>query len=157
MRKTHDTHFVLFCITTLVVVLISSCAKESEPTFSSLWDNKFSGCGVSCHSSSSQDGTADGPHLSTKSEFYNNLVNKNVSTHYPQWLKTGDCDNLNLISPYDASQSTLAAAMILSVSDGLKDVCSTTYGFHSTNNAVITDSEVADSLIEWINDGAKNN
>ena len=145
----------------VIVLLFVGCAKEDkvEPTYSSLWDNVFSGCGVSCHSANATDGTQDGPLLDTKQNFYQNLVGKNTTVDYPNWLKTSDCNSINYITPGDASQSTLAGAMILSISDSLtsKFSCNSAYNVHERNKDVITDEDTAKALIQWINEGAANN
>lgn len=139
--------------------LITSCAKK-DPTFTDLWNNRFNQCGVSCHSGAI-DGTTDkGPVLTTKTEFYNNLVNKNVTTDYPDWVSelTGNCNSVNFITPGDANQSTLAASLIQSVSTALStsnNSCDTSYNVHSQVQVTISDSTASD-LIKWINAGAKN-
>jgi len=161
MKNTRYVRPFVLCITALLVLLLVGCAKEEEkvePTFTSLWDNVFSGCGVSCHSVNATDGTENGPILDTKANFYARLVNKTVSNDYPLWAnKAGDCDNINFITPNDATQSTLAAALILSISDSLGTTCITTYGYHDTNNSIVGDTDTAAALIKWIDDGAENN
>jgi len=162
MKFTRYFRQVLICTTFVSIFLLIGCAKEEdevkvEPTLTSLWDNVFSGCGVSCHSVNATFGEENGPIFDSKENFYNSLVNKTASTDYPLWVKTGDCDNINFISPNDATQSTLAAALVSSISESLGLTCETTYGFHDRNNSVISDSDTAAALIKWIDDGAANN
>lgn len=160
MKNRNLISSVIYFLPLVIVLLFVGCAKEDkvEPTYSSLWDNVFSGCGVSCHSVNSTDGTQSGPILDSKQNFYQNLVGKNTAADYPNWIKTGDCDSINYITPGNANQSTLAGALILSVSDALKSSssCDSAYNIHSVTNDVISDEDTANALIQWINDGAAN-
>jgi hypothetical protein len=135
-----------------------------QPTLTSLWDNLFTGCGVNCHTSTASDGTELGPDLSTKAKFYTNLVDKSVDVDYSAWglspTKISDCNSMKLISPGDANGSTMAAALILSISDILIAPpfnCVTAYSFHDVNNQAISDNVLKNALITWINNGAKDN
>lgn len=132
-----------------------------EPTLTSLWDNLLTGCGVNCHSPNAADGSELGPDMSTKANFYANVVGKSVTNDYPNWaaLKTGDCNNVNFIMPGNANESTLAAALILSISDSLAAAqsCTTAYNYHDVNSQAISDDELKNALINWINNGAQNN
>jgi hypothetical protein len=132
-----------------------------QPTFTSLWDNLFTGCGVNCHSPSASDFTNLGPDMSTKAGFYSNVVGKSVNVDYPLWAtqKGGDCNDVNFITPNNADESTLAAALILSVSDTLagNHNCVTAYNEHVVNKQSINDTALKNALITWINDGAKDN
>lgn len=126
-----------------------------EPTLTSLWDNLFSGCGINCHSATASDGTENGPDLSTKANFYSNLVNKSPSDiEYQAWVRNSDC-NVNFITPGDVNQSSLAAVLIQSISDSFG--CTTSYNIHEVNNQTISDDELKNALITWINSGAQNN
>lgn len=164
MRKSGDKFYIGFCITAIIVLLFSGCAKEEkvEPTYSSLWENVFSGCGVSCHNGSPDltDGTNLGPDFSTKTSFYDGVYDITTSS-YDSWVNSVEynlgCDAQKIVSVGNASASTLAAALVLSVSEGMADsTCLTGYSVHSANNSIITDSDTAAALIKWINDGAKN-
>ena len=136
-----------------------------QPTLTSLWDNLFTGCGVNCHSSN--DATYDtdlGPDLSTKANFHKNLVNKSVDIDYPAWglstAKLSDCNSMKFITPGDANGSTMAAALILSISDILIAPpfnCTTAYSFHDQTNQAISDNALKNALITWINNGAQDN
>jgi hypothetical protein len=132
-----------------------------QPTFSSLWVNIFFGCGVNCHRPSAADFTELGPDLSSKANFYVNVVGKSVNNDYLDWAvpKGGDCNDVNFITPNNANESTLAAALILSISDSLAGVhnCTTTYSYHDGINQEITNNALKNALITWINNGAKNN
>jgi hypothetical protein len=153
---------VLFC------ALMTACSDSSttnssgvQPTLSSLWDNLFTGCGVNCHTSTAADGTELGPDMSTKANFYAQVVGRSVASDYPNWasVKTGDCDTVNFITAGNANESTLAAALISSVSSTLSTAhsCTTTYNYHNVNNQAISDSTLSNALITWINNGAQNN
>lgn len=136
-------------------------SSSLQPTLTSLWDNLLTGCGVNCHSPNAADGSELGPDMSTKANFYANVVGKSVTADYPNWagLKTGDCNNINFITPGNANESTLTAALILSISDSLATAqsCVTAYNFHDVNNQAISDQELQNALITWINNGAQNN
>jgi len=162
MLKKQHLHHLILLIPFVFLLLVSGCAEEEEeiePTFTSLWDNVFSGCGISCHSANATDGSENGPHLDSKSNFYNNLTGKSAAD-YTNWVKTvGNCDNVSFITAGNANQSTLAASLILSVSDNLKasDSCDSSYSFHAPTSDIITDADIQTALIQWINDGAANN
>lgn len=132
---------------------------EPEPnTYSSLWNNSFQYCGIGCHNqTTASDGTENGPDLSSKSNFYNNLVNKSASD-YPTWQKGSNC-TVDFITPGNANRSSMAAALILSVSDTLTgDLgCVTSYNQHEVLGQTISDNALKNELITWINDGAQNN
>lgn len=135
-----------------------------QPTLTSLWDNLFTGCGVICHSANAADGTELGPDLSTKANFYTNLVDKSVDVDYADWglspNKISNCNSMKLINPGDANGSTMAAALILSISDILSAPpynCVTAYSFHDVNNQAISDNTLKNAVITWINNGAQNN
>ena len=105
------------------------------------------------------DGTELGPDLSTKANFYTNLVNKSASD-YPTWEKLSDCNSVYFITPGSANGSSLAAALIQSISDTfpMDHSCTTTaYNVHDVNNQAISDNELKNALITWINNGAQNN
>lgn len=164
MKKTGDIQYILFCVTILAVFLLASCAEEDkvEPTYSSLWDNVFSSCGVSCHNGSASvtDGTNLGPDFSTRTSFYDGVYDITTSS-YGNWVNSADynlgCEAYKIVHVGNANLSTLAAALVQSVSEGLADnTCDTGYAFHAANNSVITDSDTAAALTKWINDGAKN-
>lgn len=141
-------------------VFIFGCSQEQkvEPTLSSLWEHEFQTCGVTCHSANAADGTDLGPDLSTQAKFYGNLVNKNVVSNFSSWVKTGDCNSVDFVEPGNAARSTLAASLLVNYHDTLAaDVpCTSSYNIHVSYKAAITDSAVADALVAWINNGAKN-
>ncbi len=144
----------------LAVLVLSGCATEEDTdtslrtTFSSLWESSFSGCGINCHSSDAADGTENGPDMSNKDKFYSNLVNKSA-VNFPVWLKNGNCDGVNFITPGNAAGSSLPASLIESSSDALaaSENCTTSLNIHVVNQATINNE---DGLIEWINAGAAN-
>ncbi len=131
---------------------------EVKPTYSSLWDNTFSSCGVNCHSPTSSDGTENGPDLSSKSSFYANLVGKSVNDDFPAWagVKSGDCNNIDFIAPGNASGSTVVTSLIESFSIN-QTSCTSSFNLHVVNRATITDSKTQDAVVNWINGGAANN
>ncbi len=165
MSKTRNNRIVHIAGVVFLSVFMFACSDDGgdspppsiQPTLTSLWDNLFTGCGVNCHTSTAADGTQFGPDLSTKTNFYTNLFNKSA-VDYPQWLRTSDC-NVKFITPGDANESTLAAALILSVSDTLAKAhnCVTAYNIHDVNNTAISDNALKNALITWINNGAQNN
>jgi hypothetical protein len=152
------------CLPLLLSTLMIGCGGDEsavEPTFTSLWDHLFSGCGVNCHGTDSSDGTENGPDLTSMNSFLANTINRNVNTNYPAWanFKTGDCNDVNFITPGNADQSTVAASLIQSISDRLaaSDDCVTSFNLHEVNRVTITDQAVANALVDWINNGARNN
>jgi len=151
---------LLFSIGIMLILLFTGCAKDEEkvePTFSSLWDNVFFGCG-SCHSGSDTEGLQNGPDLSSKAGFYTNLLGKNATDDYPFWVLASGCYSFPLIEAGNPNNSIVAAALIKSVSLNLINTggCDTAYSVHETNGSAITNSDTAAALIKWIEDGAKN-
>ncbi len=151
----------LICLPLLLLISCSEDSSKVEATYSSLWDNRFSSCGVTCHSDIADDGTQLGPFLVTRAGFYDNLFNKSVAVNYPAWLaqKSGNCNTQKFIAPGNANTSTLAASLIQSVSNTLKanTGCDSSYNLHVANNVEITDKDLENALINWINSGAPNN
>jgi hypothetical protein len=160
--RTFQQQFKFGCAL-LLSFLVFGCSDNNkvEPTLTSLWDNEFNGCGVICHSPNASDGTELGPDLTTKDNFYNNLVGKNVFNDYPNWAsrRVGNCDNVNFITPGNADQSTLTSTLIESYSVSLADsqMCDTTFSVHADIGNDISDKATQDALVEWINNGAQNN
>ena len=146
----------------LPLLFLTSCSETEEETkieatLTSLWDNKFSSCADVCHKSGHED-TQDGPDLSSKTNFYNNMVDKSVDVDYPNWIKSGTCTSHKLIEPNNADNSVLTATMVSSVSDSMAATgCVTSYALHLTNNQTITNQELIDALEQWIDNGAQNN
>lgn len=143
--------------------LLISCGSDDnssqvQANFTSLYDNVFSGCGLNCHSSTATDGTENGPLLSTKGDFYTNLISKSPA-NYPGFLKGSDCTGFNYIEPGNASGSLLLGTLVQSYSDsiGATGVCTTSYNQHAVIQYDITDTVVIDALVTWINNGAANN
>ena len=130
-----------------------------QPTLTSLWEYHFNGCGLNCHSPDAADGTENGPDLTTKENFYNNLVGKNAVDDFGSWLKNSNCNAVDFITPGNANESSLAAAMLQNVSDQLSAAysCTTSYNIHVVNRVAISDQEIANALVSWINSGAQNN
>lgn len=130
-----------------------------QPTLSSLWDNYFTSCGVNCHSQNASDGTQNGPDMSTKANFYTQVVGKSLSDYQGWTGRTSSCDMVSFITVGNANESSLAAAVILSVSDTLaaNHNCTTAYSSHEAINQTISDNQLKDALITWINNGAQNN
>ncbi len=140
---------------TLIILVLTGCATEEEiNTFSSLWENSFSGCGINCHSPDAADGTQNGPNMSSKETFHTDLVSKSA-TDFPGWLKSSNCDDVSFITPGNAAGSSLPASLIESASDTLaaSGNCTTSYNLHVVYRVTINN---ADDLIEWINAGAAN-
>ena len=145
----------------LLSFMVFGCGDSNkvEPTLTSLWDNELKDCGLNCHSPDASDGTENGPDLTTKDNFYNNLVGKNVINDYPSWVRGGNCDSVNFITAGNANQSTVTASLIQSYSDnlGAAENCVTSFNEHVDKNVSITDQATQDALVEWINNGAQNN
>ena len=150
--------FVRHVLGFVIVGLLAACSedKKVEATLDSLWDNKFSSCGQTCHSANAADGTENGPDLSSKATFVANLNNKTVNADYPNWIKTGDCNDTKMINAGNANSSTLVASLIRSVADVLEANanCATSYNLHDVNKVTISDAELRDALISWVNAGA---
>ena len=129
-----------------------------QATYSSLWDSTFNSCGVNRHSPAAADGTENGPDLSSKGSFYANLVGKTVNQDYPNWanFKNGNCNDIPFIKPGDAAGSTVVTSLIESYSIN-QTSCVSSYNLHVVNNVEITDSQIQNALVQWINDGAANN
>ncbi len=164
MRYQQYRTLIIICASALLTTTFWGCAEVAdkvEPTFASLWDKSFSGCGLNCHlpSPGVSDGTQNGPDLSSQEKFYSNLVNKTVNDDYPEWERGGDCNDVKFIAPGDANQSTVAASLIQSVSDtlGASDNCATSFNLHEVGKATITNKDIQTALIDWINNGAENN
>lgn len=164
MKSSNYTQLKFLVVVPIALLGLISCSEDAEvePTFSSLWENKFNSCGnVTCHSAAASNGTELGPDLSSKSNFYNNLVNKNVAADFPDWaaVRTGSCDSVDFIEPNNANQSTVVGSLVESVSDTLAANfnCTTAYNLHVVEKVHITDSKLQDALIQWVNDGAQNN
>jgi len=149
------------------VILLWGCNESSddkiEATYSSLWDNVFNSCAVGCHLPTATNGTEDGPDLSTKTLFYANTVNKTIGTDYPSWIRTGDCDSVNLIKqPGSTNESLIAGSLIQSVADSISanfqnsngQSCTNAFGVHETLNVTLSDQSTINALSAWINDGA---
>lgn len=146
----------------MVATAMFGCAKKEEKdTYSYLWDQKFNSCGLSCHDATVGDTTDNGPDLSTKTKFYDNLVNRSVDGNYASWVgaRTSNCNNVSFIKPGDANKSTLAASMISSISASLfaSKNCDSANSVHETLGVTIKDAELAQALTDWINKGAQNN
>ena len=143
----------------LLSAMVFGCGSNNkvEPTLTSLWDNEFNTCGVNCHSPAASDGTENGPDLTTQANFYNNLVGKGAG-NYPNWLKTSDC-NVDFITPGNADESSMVASLIQSYSDSLaaNHNCVTAYNLHLVNHITISDLDLQNALVIWINNGAQNN
>jgi len=162
MKKTGDINYIIFCVMTVTVLLLNGCAEEDakvEATYSSLWDNVFSSCGVSCHSANATNGTEEGPLFTSKSTFYTQMYGQSASD-YAGWVGSGQytsgCDSFPFIDVGNPNNSTLAASLILSVSEGvISSSCQTAYSVHAATGDVIS-GEAADALIAWIKAGAKN-
>ena len=166
MRNSRTIRILVIVFFSFVMFACSDGGNDSPPTnpnsFTSLWNNSLQYCGINCHTpDSTGDFTNLGPALSTKANFYNNLIEKSVTVDYPQWAfnKGGDCNSVYFITPGNANESTMAAALILSVSDTLGGAhnCTTSYNGHEQLNQTISDSKLANALITWINEGAQNN
>lgn len=84
-----------------------------------------------------------------------------MNNDYSSWakVKNGDCNSVSFITPGSANDSTLAAALIQTVSDTLVGNygCVTAYNEHVVNQMAISDNATQNALITWINNGAKNN
>ncbi len=144
-----------------VGLVLAGCTDSSDDggvkaTYSSLWDSTFNSCGVICHSPAAANGTQNGPDLSSKSSFYANLVGKTVNNDYPNWVKSGNCNDIPFIKPGDAAGSTVVASLIESYSIN-QTSCVSSYNLHVVENVEITDSQIQNALVQWINDGAANN
>ncbi len=150
----------MFTVVSVVAGCSDTLTGKVEPTYTSLWDNLFNGCGVNCHSPSASDGTEAGPDMSSKSAFYNNLVGKSVSVDYASWasVRTGNCNSAKFIAAGNANASTVAASLIQSVSDTLSanQSCVTAYSVHEADKVTLSDADLISALQDWINQGAAN-
>jgi len=138
----------LCCLASYALLLFTGCAET--PQFDDVWENDLKGCAFQCHS---PDGTAsDGPDMSTQDKFYVNVIEKTVANNYSNWLKTSDCDTLQLVKPGDAANSSVVASLVQSVSDA--QTCDTAFSFHVGQNVTNTANNWT-NLVKWIDDGAK--
>ncbi len=161
------------CLAGIVTVslLIGGCddnatnGNQPQPTLTSLWEAKFSGCALSCHE---PDGVVPfGPDLSTKAQFRDNTVDKSIAVDYPNWLISnggnygGDCANIPFIKPGDPSASTVLASLVQTYADELitSGACTTTsYNTHLVNQvAIIDDPDLEQAIVDWIAAGAPDN
>jgi len=158
--KIYNLILLAFALSPLLLVISCSKEDEVEATFSSLWDNRFSSCGTVCHTAGDED-TENGPNLSTKSGFYSNLVNKTVNDNYPNWIndRASDCNDAKFIAPGDSNNSSMAASLINSKSVALAAAqnCTTALNVHALKFVTLTDVELANAIVKWIDDGAPNN
>ncbi|MBU0675614.1 MAG: hypothetical protein KJ950_13310 [Proteobacteria bacterium] len=131
--------------------------ESTDGQYTDLWNKKFNTCGVNCHSSGAADGTENGPDLSTKDSFYNDLVGKSAA-NYPNWLRLGDCNTDTFIHGGDAAHSTMMASLVRSYSDHMSQTqgCTTALSLHDVNHVAITDQALIDEMVAWINNGALN-
>ena len=144
----------MFCLASFIILLMNGCAKTTQ--YDDVWENHLKGCSLNCHS---PDGTeSSGPDMSTQDKFYANVVGKTVDNDYPDWAatRTGDCNDVPLIKPGDADNSLVVASLIQSVAEAMAAAnnCTSAINIHTTNNITSTKASLID-LIEWINDGAK--
>ncbi|MDX1810806.1 MAG: hypothetical protein R3240_02590, partial [Gammaproteobacteria bacterium] len=158
-------HLLALLFSLMPLALLISCSQEDtkiEATLSSLWDNKFSTCGVGCHNGV-EEITKNGPLFTSKSAFLSSMKDKTVANSYPAWTnelaRTATCDSFPLIDTGNASNSILTATMIKSYSDSISSSgsCDTAYAYHNTKNQTITDSDIEKALVDWINAGAQDN
>lgn len=155
---------LIFVALILTSLMLSGCGGSDdddstvEPdSFSGLWQNEFSGCGTNCHNPSAADGTEDGPDMSTQALFYANLVNKNVTDDYPNWIRGSDCDNTPFINPNNPAKSTLLSGLVQSYADDIVasgDCSTSSFNIHEVNQVSLSNSA---NLVDWINQGAPNN
>ncbi|HFD86354.1 MAG TPA: hypothetical protein ENJ35_01610 [Gammaproteobacteria bacterium] len=161
MKLTHPARLQYPFLLALVLGL-AGCADDtsgtSEPTYTSLWNSTFSSCGVNCHAPGVSDGTENGPDLRTKAGFYANLVGKNVNNDYPAWasFKSGNCNNIDFITPGDAARSTVVTSLVESFSIN-QTSCTSSFNLHAVNKITISDKQTIDALVSWVNAGAPNN
>lgn len=132
--------------------------NENSASFTSLWAERFIDCGLICHNSSSSNGTELGLQITDKDQFYSDITTKRGSD-YINWIKISDCNNTPYVTGSDPERSLLLASLDDGYSIKLKSLegcVSTSYNYHDINNIYLAD-DVKDNLINWINDGAKNN
>ncbi len=135
-----------------------STTSKPEPTLSSLWNAKFSSCGLNCHSPDASDGTENGPDLRSKDSFYTQLVGKNVNRDFPLWatVKSGNCNDIDFIAPGNPRGSTLVTSLVQSYSIN-QTTCTSSYNLHEVNRVTISNQDLIDALVTWINAGAPDN
>ncbi|MDH5545220.1 MAG: hypothetical protein OEZ43_06485 [Gammaproteobacteria bacterium] len=150
----------------LVVVVINACDMLSQldkdpyadvqPTYTSLWESYFSGCGPNCHEPSNAD-LGDGPDMSSKAAFYAGLYQKTASDY--SWNINSECRDYAYIDPANADGSLLLASLIESSSSSFSTTyeCTTSFNVHVLNKTHVESENLKTQLIAWINNGADNN
>ena len=144
---------LLLCSATYFVLFLNGCSKTQ---YEEVWDSSLSSCSANCHSPEGTGfGLEKGPDMSSKDKFYANVVGKTVATDYPEWLRTGDCDSVQLIKTGDATNSLVVASLVQSVADTLaaSENCTIATSLHTQNKVTVSETAWAD-LVKWINDGA---
>ena len=143
-------------------LIIAGCgdttSEDKEVTFSDIWPRlKAEGCDL-CHSPGGSE--SNGPDLSTKAQFVDNLVGKGAAD-YPDWAVTGTCSSkLSYITAGDSGKSTMLAALVKEDSDAMMAQyhCDSSYNIHNINQVEIKKgSALYNELVSWIDAGAKNN
>lgn len=142
----------LLCLVGFFALFLNGCSKTQ---YEEVWDSSLSSCGLNCHEPGGSE--SDGPDMSTPDKFYANVVGKTIGNDYAAWtnVRTGTCDDVQLIKKGDAENSLVVASLVQSTSDALAaaENCTTTFNLHVTNK-VTTDTETWADLVKWINDGA---
>jgi hypothetical protein len=153
-------HWIQFTLYSVAVLMITGCgdptSETSEARLSDFW-SELEGCAL-CHSPQGQE--AEGPDLSSPSQFVSNLVGKRAA-NYPNWAVTGTCSGtLPYITAGASTKSTLLAALVKEDSDTMeaKYGCFSSYNIHAVNQVTIEkNSALYNELVSWIDAGAKNN
>lgn len=163
MSEISNRKRLVFAAPLLAIILFSGCSSEAdkvtvvEPekvTYTQLFDDEFKSCGSSCHNQNAADGTENGPDLSTADSFYTNLINKTVSSDYPNWIRGGDCDSTLFINPGNAAKSLIVTGLIQSDADNIVasgDCSTSSINIHIVNQVSYG---TPSAVVEWINNGA---
>jgi hypothetical protein len=146
-------------ITTIafVLFLLNNCGDEkgnksqsAEPTFSYLWDKSFKTC-TGCHTG--KEG-GDKPVLASKEDFLNHVDERiGVGVH-------SGCGDLNFINTDESKKSLLVQTITKYGENNNSDqACEggSQYQIHTTYNKGILDEKDTQMLIQWIEEGAKDN
>lgn len=139
----------------LILAFFAGCSDDDDDKGSTaqpgslekLWSNPvIQGCGT-CHGPNDQK---DGPDLTTKANFYANLVGKSRD-NYPNWFTTATPCTGTYVVPFSVKDSSVLS--VISTQNGT--TCSA-YNYHTTQGGVITGAVLNDFIL-WIESGAPAN
>jgi len=145
---------MLLCSAGCFALFLNGCAETTQ--FEDVWESSLKDCSTNCHSPDGANNLHLGPDMSTQDKFYANVVGKTIGNDYAAWtnVRTGTCDDVQLIEKGDAANSLVVASLVQDVADALaaSENCTVAINIHDDGTKASADNWAA--LIKWINDGA---